>query len=192
MLKRKPLTLATAAILSVSLMQPALADEMTDHESSADRSAGELIDDAAIATKLEAELVADPLTAATDIDIEVDRDQVQLNGFVASEEARDRAEEIAENINGVTSVANNLEVDRADRSAGQYIDDKTLTAKVKAALAGEDFPKSAVIDVEVNRGIVSLGGHLDSDGEIDSAIDTAEDVEGVRDVINNLEVRESS
>lgn len=192
-MKRKPLIIAMSTLLTAATAMPLAADmdrEMA--EDSADRTPGQVIDDMTIAGKLKAELAADPITDAMDIDIEVDRDRVQLNGFVKSDEARERAEELALAINGVESVTNNLEISEGERRTGEYIDDKTLTAKVKAALAKNDFAKSYTIDVEANRGIVSLGGHVDTEQQLEMAEKAAESVEGVRDVINNLEVRASS
>lgn len=192
-MKRKPLIIAMSTLLTAATAMPLAADmdrEMA--EDSADRTPGQVIDDMTIAGKLKAELAADPITDAMDIDIEVDRDRVQLNGFVKSDEARERAEELALAINGVESVTNNLEISEGERRTGEYIDDKTLTAKVKAALAKNDFAKSYTIDVEANRGIVSLGGHVDTEQQLEMAEKAAKSVEGVRDVINNLEVRASS
>lgn len=189
-MKRKPLVLAFAALLSASLALPAMA-EMDRHQADEqhDRAAGQVIDDMGIAAKLKASLAQDPITDAIDIDIEVDRDQVQLNGFVGSEKARQRAEQLARQTKGVKSVTNNLQVDGGERSTGEYIDDKTLLTKVKAALAGDDIAKAATVDVEVNRGVVSLGGHLNTQRQVDAAVSAARDVEGVRNVVNNLEVR---
>jgi hyperosmotically inducible protein len=192
-LKRKPLIIASATLLSVSLALPAIAaaDPQTADER-ADRTAGQVIDDVTIAARLEAALLEDPMTDAIDIDIEVDRDKVQLNGFVGSDKARERAGQLAMQTKGVKSVENNLEVDAGERRTGEYIDDKTLLAKVKTALTKNDIAKAATVDVEVNRGVVSLGGHLNTQRQIDAAVDATENVEGVRDIINNLEVRSTS
>lgn len=189
---RKPLTIAVTAMLSAALALPVAAgDYDKDRDDRMDRSAGEVIDDMSIAARLKAELAADPTTDAMDIDIEVDRDQVQLNGFVDSEEAIERAEEIAMNLEGVKSVENNLEVGD-DYRTGQYLDDRTIQARLKTALAENDMTEARNIDIEVNDGIVSLGGHLDTQKQIDAAEKVARQVEGVRDVRNNLAVRQKS
>ena len=192
-LKRKPLITASATLLAASLTLPALADgEYDQADENTDRTVGQVMDDVSIAGRLELALAEDPVTDAVDIDIEVDRDQVQLNGFVDSEEARERAETLAMYTPGVKSVENNLVVDGGERSMEQYVDDKTLQTKVKAALTADDIAQAATVDVEVNRGIVSLGGHLNTQGQIDAAVNATKSVEGVRDIINNLQVRNAS
>jgi len=153
------------------------------------RSTGQVIDDTSIAARTKTALVADPITDGLGIDVEVDRDKVQLNGFVNSQAQVDRAGEIARSISGVSSVENNLKVSGPTRSTGEYIDDKVLSANVKAALANDPLAPAAEIDVEVNRGVVSLGGYVDSNAERDAAVAAAKKVEGVERVIDNLTVR---
>jgi len=153
------------------------------------RSTGETLDDASIATRLKASLLADEVTDGLDIDVEVDRGRVQLNGFTDSSMAIDKAGDIARNTSGVKSVDNNLKVSDGERRTGQYIDDTTLTAKIKAALVDDQDVNALRIDVEVNNGRVSLGGFVNTSAERSAAMQTARDVEGVREVNNNLTVR---
>ncbi len=190
-MNRKPIAIITSTLLAASLSLPLYAGDLdeTAAENQADRTAGQVVDDMTIAARAKAALAQDELTSAVDIDIEVDRDEVQLNGFVDSDEERERAEEIVSNIDGVASVANNLEVQPGDRTAGEYLDDKVLITKVKAALAENSQVESLTIDVESDRGVVSLGGHVDTEAERDAAFNAARQVAGVVNVINNIEVR---
>jgi len=153
------------------------------------RSTGQVIDDTTIAARTKTALLADSTTDGLNIDVEVDRDKVQLNGFVDSQVQVDRAGEIARDIPGVASVENNLQVSGGSRKTGEYIDDKVLASNVKAALVKDSMSSASEIDVEVNRGIVSLGGFVDSNAIRNSAIATAQGVKGVERVINNLAVR---
>lgn len=154
------------------------------------RSTGEFVDDTSLATRTKSALLADAVTDGLNIDVEVDRSQVQLNGFVNSQAQIDRAGEIARGISGVASVKNNLQVsDGGDRMTGEYIDDKALQARVKAALADNPAVRSLKVDVETNRGEVSLGGFVDSAAERDSAVATVRMVAGVTKVVNNLKIR---
>lgn len=154
------------------------------------RSTGEVIDDSSIATSIKTALLADKGTDGLNIDVEVDRNRVQLNGFVDTQAQVNRAGEIARTTSGVTSVENNLKVsDGGNRMAGEYVDDKTLQARVKAALANDPIVKSMKIDVEVNRGEVSLGGFVDSSAARNAAVATTSKVDGVSKVVNNLTVR---
>lgn len=154
------------------------------------RSTGEVMDDTSISARTKSALLADAGTDGLNIDVEVDRNQVQLNGFVDSQAQVDRAGEVARSVSGVESVENNLQVSNGgDRMAGEYIDDKSLQARVKAALADDSAVHSMKVDVEVNRGEVSLGGYVDSDAARDAAVATARRVAGVTKVFNNLTVR---
>jgi hyperosmotically inducible protein len=153
------------------------------------RSTGQVIDDTTIAARTKTALLADSTTDGLNIDVEVDRDKVQLNGFVDSQAQVDRAGEIARSIPGVASVKNNLKVSGGTRRTGEYIDDKALSASVKAALVDDPLAPGSEIDVEVNRGIVSLGGYVDSNAERDAAMAAAKRVKGVQNVIDNLAVR---
>jgi len=153
------------------------------------RSTGQVVDDTSIAARTKTALLADTTTDGLKIDVEVDRDRVQLNGFVDSQAQVDRAGEIARSISGVASVKNNLKVTDGSRMAGEYIDDKALSASVKAALADDSVAPASEIDVEVNRGVVSLGGYVDSNVQRDAAVAAATGVSGVQRVINNLAIR---
>lgn len=148
------------------------------------------MDDTSIAARTKSALLADPVTDGLNIDVEVDRNRVQLNGFVDSQAQINRASEIAKAISGVASVDNNLRVSGGgDRAVGVYVDDKVLQAQVKAALANDPTVKSLKVDVEVNRGEVSLGGFVDSAAQRDAAVAAARAVAGVTKVVNNLAVR---
>lgn len=153
------------------------------------RSTGQVVDDASIAAQVKTKLLADPLTDGLDIDVEVDRNRVQLNGFVDSDAQRDQAEKVAASVAGTMTVENNLRLNEGKRMAGEYIDDKTLVGMVKAALADDEVANALEIDVEVNRGVVSLGGFVESNAERLAAANAASEVNGVEKVINNLSVR---
>jgi len=49
--------------------------------------------------------------------------------------------------------------------------------------------QSLKVDVEVNRGIVSLGGFVDTNEERATAVAVAQKVDGVVKVVDNLTVR---
>ena len=75
------------------------------------------------------------------------------------------------------------------RSTGQYVDDKTLTARVKTALIDDEQVKARNIDVEAYKGVVSLSGFVDSKSEADRAVLLAQRVDGVKSVRDDMHVR---
>lgn len=69
---------------------------------------GEFVDDAIITTKVKAALVEDPITKALEIKVKTFKGEVQLSGFVSSQEAMNRAVELARDVKGVTFVRNDM------------------------------------------------------------------------------------
>jgi osmotically-inducible protein OsmY len=76
------------------------------------------------------------------------------------------------------------------RSTGQYVDDSTLTARVKTALIGDEQVKARNIDVDTYKGVVSLSGFVESRGEAERAVTLAQKVDGVRSVKDDMHVRQ--
>ena len=74
----------------------------------------------------------------------------------------------------------------ADRSAGQTVDDATVTAKVKAALMAESGVDGTKINVDTFNGRVTLKGEVPDKTMIDKAVQVAKSVEGVKEVDNRL------
>lgn len=176
----KNYTRISAFTLALLLAAPLYAGE---------RTVGQVVDDMSIAARTKTALAADPVTDAIKIDVEVDKDTVQLNGFVDTEAERTRAGEIARSIEGVTMVENNLKLQPHDRTAGEYVDDKVLIAQVKTALADDPVAHALKIDIEADHGVISLGGHVDTEAERNAAVNAARQVAGVVDVIDNLDIR---
>ncbi len=69
---------------------------------------GEYVDDSVITTKVKSQLAADDFLKSFEISVETYKGTVQLSGFVNSQQAVDKAGQIARSVNGVKSVKNNL------------------------------------------------------------------------------------
>jgi hyperosmotically inducible protein len=74
-------------------------------------------------------------------------------------------------------------------STGQYIDDATITTKVKSALLGDGAVKSFEIKVETFKGIVQLSGFVDTEDQRAAATRDAMAVNGVKDVKDNITLK---
>ena len=72
--------------------------------------AGEYVDDSVITTKVKSQLAADDFLKSFEISVETYKGIVQLRGFVGSQQAVDKAGEIARGVQGVKSVENDLNV----------------------------------------------------------------------------------
>ena len=73
-------------------------------------STGEYVDDSVITTKIKSLLVADNFLKSFEIGVETYKGVVQLSGFVNSQQAVEKAVEIAKGVKGVVSVKNDLNV----------------------------------------------------------------------------------
>ncbi len=144
------------------------------------KAPGEQLDDTVVLGNVKAALIADSATDANQIDVEVRRGVVQLNGFVDSSKEKSAATTIASGVKGVMEVQNNLTVNKEDQTVGDKIDDSILTAKVKAALIESPDTKAHQINVETKLGVVHLSGFVDNVTAKAAATSVAMSVTGLR------------
>jgi len=75
------------------------------------------------------------------------------------------------------------------RTAGTYVDDSSITAKIKAKMIADKTVKAHEINVDTFQGNVQLNGFVDSDMQKQRAEEIARNVSGVVNVQNNLQLR---
>ncbi len=78
---------------------------------------------------------------------------------------------------------------RTKESTGQYVDDSSITTKVKAELVNDPVTKAREISVETFKGVVQLSGFVNTPQEKDRAGEIAREVKGVADVKNNINIK---
>jgi hyperosmotically inducible protein len=154
------------------------------------QSAGEVIDDSVLTSKVKLALIDDPITKAGQINVETYRGVVQLGGFVDNTQQKNQATTVARSVTGVTEVRNDLRVSAPGATTGQAIDDSMLTASVKTKLAENADTKAHQINVGTDKGVVQLTGFVDSTAMKTQAGEIARSVEGVKTVRNDLEIRQ--
>ena len=100
-----------------SATAPSTADKMAnsaeragDKMASTAQKAGDKVDDAAITTKVKTALMAEPGLRSLEINVDTRDNVVTLNGTVDSQEKKQRAMQIAQGVEGVKSVSDNLVV----------------------------------------------------------------------------------
>ena len=76
-------------------------------------------------------------------------------------------------------------------TAGQNVDDSTITASVKSKLAADKLGSLTRIDVDTTRQIVSLNGIVESPEQKARAEQLASQVSGVKKVNNNLQIQKT-
>jgi hyperosmotically inducible protein len=77
------------------------------------------------------------------------------------------------------------------KTAGQNVDDATITASVKSTLVADKAANLTRVDVDTNNGVVSLNGVVESTQQKSRAEQLARRVDGVKSVVNNLQVQGS-
>ncbi|EPR44685.1 transport-associated protein [Desulfovibrio sp. X2] len=76
-----------------------------------------------------------------------------------------------------------------EKSTEQYVDDATITTKVKAAILQDSMLNSMQISVDTNQGVVTLSGTVNNQDMVTEAGKVTAAVTGVKKVENNLTVK---
>ena len=150
---------------------------------------GTQIDDTVVTASVKSALLADPEIKSFDFKVETRKGEVMLSGFVDNQAQLDRANALARAVPGVTSIQNRVTLKTGSRTVGNKVDDSIITAKVKAALIGDQVIKSTDIAVVTRKGEVQLSGFVNSQTQIDRAVLIAKAIEGVANVNNEMVIK---
>jgi hyperosmotically inducible protein len=128
-----------------------------------------------------------------DLNVDTVNGVVTLHGKVASDEAKQKAESVAQGIEGVKSVKDLLQiVPKPQRSAVDKGDD-VVKDNVKKAFDADPMLKDSGISVaSVNKGVVLLSGKTKSLEAHAESVDVAYAVKGVQRVSSEVVVEEST
>ena len=80
--------------------------------------------------------------------------------------------------------------DRYHQSTGEAIDDRGISMRVKSALSNDAEYKYEGVEVKTFKGTAQLSGFVDKSAQKSRAGTIAKGVEGVKDVENNITVKE--
>jgi len=159
----------------------------------AERSFGEVVDDASIKAAVKAKLLWSKHTRGLDTDVDIRRGRVTLSGTADSAAAKALATRLTLNTRGVVSVNNQLRVDAnapsggyktkaAAKEVGHDFADGWITAKIKSTYVFSSNVESSDIAVDTKDGVVTLSGKVSSGAERALAIEFAENIRGVKSV----------
>ena len=178
MIRKGTLALATCALLFASAA------------ATAQRTAGENIDDGTLVTAVKMELIDDSVVDAGDINVESYKGRVLLIGFVRSSDEKRAALARAASVDNVQKVEDGLYIKGDKRSFGRVIDDNTIRGSAKLKVSGQEGLSSVTdVIVKVNRGDVLIGGFVDSKDTIDDIVKAVREVKGVNKVHNALRTK---
>jgi hyperosmotically inducible protein len=113
-------------------------------------SAGEYVDDKALGAKIKTALARDPQVKAHQVNVTAFRGDVQLSGFVDSQEQKARASEIVQNMEGVKELHNDLVVATGRSSGDTLKSDASKDTEIKAEtkVKAEDGTIKGEVDVD--------------------------------------------
>jgi osmotically-inducible protein OsmY len=136
------------------------------------------LDDSDISLAVETQLIIEDAVPAHNIDVSTNDGVVTLSGSVDSYYAKLAAEDEAESVKGVLAVVNDLEVKPLVRL------DSQIRGDVISKLAIDPVTESYELNVDVDDGVVTLSGTVDSYSEKAVAEEVAEGVKGVKEVVS--------
>ena len=157
---------------------------------SAQRSAGESVDDTTIAVSVKAALIDSDAVEAGRVNVEVYKRVVQLSGYVPTGDQKSAALAIAGGVEGVAEVEDALIVMGGKRSVGRTIDDETINGKIKLSITELSGIGDAIgVVTHVRNGEVLLSGFVDTEQLRKDIVSAAKSVDGVLKVHDRMAVK---
>jgi len=149
-----------------------------------ERSLGRQFDDAVIASKIDARLIAERDMPSRWVSVEVIRGEATLIGHLPSQTHIERAIYITKQINGVDSVHNKIEI--GSPKMRTVMSDTWITTRIKRQFWNDKLVSGFKIHVETVNGKVYLQGIVNRLIERQRAKDIARKTPGVTAVIDMM------
>jgi hyperosmotically inducible periplasmic protein len=178
-------TTMTGAILMTVVFAARLAVGAADEKGqSTTQEAETMASDSWLTSQTKTALFADERVKMTQISVETAKGVVHLRGKVDSAAAKSAAGDVAQEIEGVKSVKNDLQV--VAPAARQAVDanDKDIAKAVETRFGKDSQLKK--VDVRTDAGVVTLTGQVATIGASAKASEMARGVPGVKSVKNEL------
>ncbi len=161
-----------------------------DKEVWSDRPAGDgataSVRDMWITSAVKMRLIADDRTPGLDVNVDTIGGTVTLFGMVPTAAAKAAAEENARKVDGVKTVANELQVVPSEQQSAVQAKDDVVQERVKETLARTD--DLSRVTVEVQNGVARLSGTVPNNEQRLRAAVAARTTTGVRAVRDDLHV----
>ena len=147
--------------------------------------------DAWLVTKVKTTLFFHSSVSATATEVNAKDGIVTLRGDVAGQAQKDLTTEYAKDVDGVKDVKNEMVVSTASKkskSAGDKIDDASITGLAKMTLLYHRPTSALNTSVTTQDGVVTLTGKAKNAAEKDLATKYVKDVNGVKSVKNQMTI----
>jgi hyperosmotically inducible protein len=190
MQKSKQQTLMMAVVAGLVAVAPLTAgaqsttDKAVDKTKAVAQDAKVAVTDSWVTAKTKIDLFSDDRVKGSQVKVETIDGVVHLRGKVDSAEAKTAATSVAQGIEGVKSVKNDLQVVSPGARKAVDAKDSDITKAVETRLNHEGDLKK--IDVRADAGVVTLTGEVPTISASAKASEVARGVNGVRAVKNQL------
>jgi osmotically-inducible protein OsmY len=148
--------------------------------------------DAWLKDKVKVTLLFHRSTSASKTEVDVKDGIVTLRGNATSQAQKELTTEYAKDVEGTKDVNNEMIVaapaKKASRTAGQKIDDASITAQVKMALLLHRSTSALKTTVATKRGVVTVTGKASNAAERDLVTKLVKDINGVKSVKNHMTI----
>jgi hyperosmotically inducible protein len=157
-----------------------------------------------LAFKVKSELAFHKNVSVTDTKVDVRDGVVTLSGKAHSQAQKELTGELTKEVEGVKTVDNQLVIvndaggapivesagaqNNSGETAGQKIDDASITAQVKGALLSHNSTSAVNTKVQTREGAVTVSGVAKNAAEKDLVSKLVSDINGVRTVNNEMTV----
>jgi hyperosmotically inducible periplasmic protein len=176
--------LGLIAVAPVMAMAGEKTDEVKEKTKSTTEEAKGAVSDSWITSKTKIALFSDDRVKGRQVTVDTEHGVVHLRGKVDTSEAKMAAAQVAQGIEGVKSVKNDLQVVAPEERSAVKANDKEIAKEVETHIKKDAQLKK--VDVRADAGVVTLTGEVPSIGASARASEVARSVAGVRSVKNEL------
>lgn len=153
-----------------------------------DRTVGDIIDDKAMAIKVKHQYVKNSVDGSLGgISLEVYEGRVLLIGYVTSTEYKDEAEKLAWVVRGVKEVINDIAI--SEKNEAGLPGDVWISTKLRSKFLVNKEIHSVNYKIMVYNKVVYLLGVAETQKELETALNIAGEVQGVKKVKNYILVK---
>jgi len=160
------------------------ADKVKEKAQTTTQETKTMVTDSWVTSKVKISLFADERVKGTQVSVDTTKGVVHLRGKVDSAEAKSAASDIAQGIEGVKSVKNDLQVVAPTARKAVDANDSDIAKAVGTRLSKDAQLKT--VDVRTDAGVVTLTGQVPTIGASAKASEMARGVPGVKSVKNEL------
>jgi hyperosmotically inducible protein len=142
-----------------------------------------------ITSDVKVRLLASDKTPGFDINVDTENGKVTLFGVVDSQAAKEAATAEARKVDGVKSVANELQVVPPGKQTAVAEKDEAIQDAVAKRLKANSQLSDAHITIEVKNGIARLTGDVQNQGDRLTALTVTRATRGVRGLVDDLKLQ---